>query len=446
MVVPPRHGAAAPHLSTRLPGTTWSRPPVRGARATRGSSPAVTSAVRRYLAVSGLVLLAVGVPTGLGLSAFARELAVTAAIERADRFADRVVGPMLGSDLDGRPSEVERTVLDEVVRARVAVGSLHGVRVWDHEGQLVYTAGQVDAQDSTEAVSMAAAHEGGVLFQESDLVHVIVAADVALADPLAVEVLVPMDEVLRVEEQLRWPFVAAGLVGLLLLTAGQLPLAISMARRVQTAEQSRQMLLTQAVASSELERRRLAHQLHDDVLQDLAGLGYALDSMARHVPHSDRGMVVAARELVQGDVAKLRDILADLYPSQIDHDQLEDGLEALAESLRASGTHVILDLDVAAPLDRERATLLHRVARESMTNVAKHADALQVQVSVRHSDLGTEMRIRDDGRGFHTEQGGTHGHVGLRLVHDLVQELGGALHVASRPDAGTVVSLRLPPA
>ncbi|MGJ7441911.1 sensor histidine kinase [Aquipuribacter sp. MA13-6] len=400
--------------------------------------------MRRYLAVSGVVLLAVGVPTAVALSTVAHELATAAAIERADRFADRVVGPMLAPEPTGTAAEVGAGALDRVVAARLADGSMDGVRVWDHDGLLLYSAGEAPGE-TAEVVSLDVAHEGDAVFEGTEQVRVLTAADVGLVDPLAVEVLVPRDEVLRVEQRLRWPFVLAGMLGLLALTTAQLPLAISMAKRVQDVEQSRRMLLAQAVAASELERRRLAQQLHDDVIQDLAGLGYSLDSIARHLPQAQRGPVVAARELLQSDVTKLRDILADVYPSQVAHAQLLERLDALAATLRQDGTDVVLDVDIAAPLDVGRATLLHRVAREALTNVGKHADAGRVRVTVRHSGRGTELRVRDDGRGFETGDGEAYGHVGLRLVHDLVQEFDGALRVVSEPDAGTVVSLRLPP-
>ncbi|MFC5380653.1 sensor histidine kinase [Aquipuribacter nitratireducens] len=473
-------GTAAAPGARRPPGARGpgprSRPRLRRSRARDGWRVPVT----RYVVVSLVVLLVVGVLTDAVMSSLARQRALDAAVGRTDRFAETVVLPLLPDVADGSAvaagpaaarSPVPSPALDAVVDSRVADGSLRSVTVWSADGTLVYARGRgsrddvvsddtdalpggpvlrlQDADDASVDVDGLSSLPGRGLARlaPGDHAHVVVlAGEEGERDPLLVEVVAPAPELLDVADSLRLPMVAAALLALVVLGFAQLPLAVSLARRVSVAERSRRVLLAQAVASADLERRRLARQLHDDVIQDLAGLGYGLESLQRHGPQEHRAELEAARALVTDDVAKLRGILTDLYPSDLDGGRLTERLEALAAPLRDEGVDVVVRVGAVDHLDRTRTRLVHRVARECLANAHKHAHARTVTVSLRDGGSGTVLRVEDDGRGFDVTGAREEGHFGLTIVRDLVTEIGGSLDVRSRPGRGTTVTLLLPPA
>lgn len=409
----------------------------------------VQAAVRRHLWISLVILVAVGLPTALSLSAMARHWAVDEAIERSERLASTVVAPLLpdgGAGADRRQASADRVVLDAIVGARIADGTLHGVRVWDEVGGVVYAAGEAGPAHDSVGLPPTTTNTGQAVSHDAEHFHVLVQAGQPAGRALLVEVVLPYAEVVRLEDQLRWPAVAASMLGLLVLTVAQLPVAVSLARQVHSAEKSQRMALSHSVAATERERRRLARQLHDDVIQDLAGLGYALESMQSHVSDDDRPAVSAAHRLVQEDVEKLRGILADVYPHQVAGRDLGHQLDLLAEPLRRAGADVVVDVDPATAdqCDGACATLLHRVVRELLANVRTHAAASTVLISVRGTSGSLVLQVRDDGVGFDPSAAQRPGHVGLALVRDLVQDGGGELVVRGVPGDGTSVEVTLP--
>ncbi|WP_146067457.1 ATP-binding protein [Arthrobacter sp. SX1312] len=91
-------------------------------------------------------------------------------------------------------------------------------------------------------------------------------------------------------------------------------------------------------------------------------------------------------------------------------------------------------------LDRDRAVLVHRVAREALVNATKHSSAQSVEVRVRQSGMRTRITVSDDGVGFDTTEPRPDGHFGLRILADTVRQAGGSLHISSAPGHGTSVA------
>ena len=121
-----------------------------------------------------------------------------------------------------------------------------------------------------------------------------------------------------------------------------------MASRVQGSERSRRRLLRQSVAASDRERRRIAQALHDDVVQDLSAVGYALESVEPDLDPSTRPVIDRARAIVQRDVSTLRQILTSVYPPDLEHGDLASTLADLAQPLVADDVAVELSLDEEA--------------------------------------------------------------------------------------------------
>ena len=242
------------------------------------------------------------------------------------------------------------------------------------------------------------------------------------------------------------PPLIGGLVVLILL---QVPLAWSMARRLQRGHREREQLLVNAVDASAAERRRIAADLHDGIVQDLAGIAFGLAPLAAEAgARGDRPTAAVLRGAIatlrQG-VRALRTLLVEIHPPNLETAGLEVALSDLLSPLEANGIATSLDVEStgAHPSD----TLVFRVAREGIRNAYAHAAAETVRVSVtRPSAHTTRLEVADDGDGFAPsarERRGQEGHIGLTLLEEMVAQAGGTLTVRSQPDVGTTVELEL---
>jgi signal transduction histidine kinase len=243
-----------------------------------------------------------------------------------------------------------------------------------------------------------------------------------------------------------WERFAPAILGtLLVLWIVQLPLAWRVARRLQQGQADRETLLRSAIESSELERRRIARDLHDGAVQDLAGVSYGLAATADSIDGASRDELAAAlREGAAGarrTIRELRTLLVDIYPPDLHRTGLHAAVRDLVAPLGARGIDASVDVpDVRLPEAVE--TLLYRCAQESLRNVVLHSRASHVDVQVELQDGLARLTVTDDGEGF--ELPAEEDHFGLRLLGDLAREAGGRLDVRSRPGAGTQVRIEAP--
>jgi signal transduction histidine kinase len=240
---------------------------------------------------------------------------------------------------------------------------------------------------------------------------------------------------------------------LVLLQLVQVPIAVSLARRVRRHEADRALLLEEVLSVSEREREEIAADLHDGVVQDLAGVGYALGAMSLAGPPDRREITDQLGTTVRAAVDKLRRLLVDIYPPDLDGPGLPVAIGDLAEPLRDAGISVQVDVSPLPAMSSDVTAILYRTAREILINVVKHAWAETVEVSLGpDSDprwRGTDailLRVTDDGVG--PPDGGVdrraEGHLGLPMLMHRIADLGGELTVAAGTDRGTVVEARLP--
>jgi signal transduction histidine kinase len=229
------------------------------------------------------------------------------------------------------------------------------------------------------------------------------------------------------------------LVGtLFLLWLATLPLAWRLAKRLQQRQLEREALLQRAIDAQDSERRRIAGALHDDVVQDLAGLGFSLSAAAARTDSPD--LKEAAGQTRQ-TMRKLRSALVDIYPPSLQRAGLQAAIDDLAHSVHAS-------VDIQAPastgLPPEKEALIFRTVQEGLRNVAKHAEADHVTVRVQITNGMATAEVADDGRGFTPNGSGDREHMGLGMLSDLAQEAGGSLKVSSAPGEGTKLRLEVP--
>ena len=144
----------------------------------------------------------------------------------------------------------------------------------------------------------------------------------------------PVDEVAN---SLLWQLIPLVLVPLLVLQLIQVPLTSSMARRVRRHESDRAALLERTLSVSERERIRIAGDLHDGPVQNLAGVGYALDSVASSVPEQYAILMRRIQDTVHDVIWSLRKLMVDLYPPDLSVGQLSAIIASLAAPLTDQG-------------------------------------------------------------------------------------------------------------
>ncbi len=237
-------------------------------------------------------------------------------------------------------------------------------------------------------------------------------------------------------------FAPVVLGGLLLFGLVQALLSWRLARRLQGSQDERERLLARSLATSDHERRTIAADLHDGVVQDLVGVTYSLDAVASDdAAHAHE--LAAAAASTRRSVRSLRSLLVEIYPPNL----RQVGLAGAVADLVAAGpsdveVEVRIDPGIALPERTQEA--VYRTIREALSNVRRHARASHAVVQVECPSPGSvEVTITDDGAGF--DPGGVEpGHVGLRLLSDLAHSLEGTLTVDSAPGSGTRVRMVVP--
>lgn len=238
------------------------------------------------------------------------------------------------------------------------------------------------------------------------------------------------------------------LIGLAVLLALQAPLVLATAHRLQRAHTEREELLKTAMEASEAERRRIASDLHDGVVQDVAGVAFGLAPLAagaaRRGDHAEAAALHEAGERLRQGVRSLRTLLVEIHPANLESVGLEAAISDLLSPLRARGIEASLAVDGTSPPGAGHDHLIYRVTREALRNVAEHAEASSVAVTLSLRGARSSVEVVDDGRGFSArdrELREDDGHVGLRLLEGLVRQSGGTLSVVSAAGTGTRVSL-----
>jgi signal transduction histidine kinase len=213
--------------------------------------------------------------------------------------------------------------------------------------------------------------------------------------------------------------------------------AVDLSRRV------RRDSLRRLVEGQELERRRLARELHDETGQALTSvlLGLKAVESAQDVPAA----VADLRRLVVATLQDVRRLAVELRPKALDDFGLVPAVERLAETYRAS-TGIVLQFEAALGDERlppEVETTLYRVIQESLTNVAKHAGARKVSVLLVRRDSSVAAVIEDDGHGF-TPDDEWRGGIGLAGMRERVALLHGRLTVEAERGGGTTIAAEVP--
>jgi signal transduction histidine kinase len=231
-------------------------------------------------------------------------------------------------------------------------------------------------------------------------------------------------------------------------TDDDLRLAESLAARaaiaVDLSERVSRDAVRRVVAAQELERKRLARELHDETGQALTSILLGLKPLEQAADPDAREAVAALRELVVSTLQDVRRLAVELRPSALDDFGLVPAVERLAETFREhSGLAVDLEARLGdARLPSEVETTLYRIVQEALANVVKHADASRVSVILTRREDTVSALVEDDGRGFDPEklrEAGPGHHLGILGMRERAELVGGTVHVDSAPTRGTFV-------
>lgn len=213
---------------------------------------------------------------------------------------------------------------------------------------------------------------------------------------------------------------------------------------VDTATRVARDAFQRAVEGQELERRRLARELHDETGQALTSILLGLRSLEEAGPEGVGEAVGNLRELVVQTLQDVRRLAVELRPTALDDFGLTPALERLASTFaEQTGTAVELESrlgDERLPADVE--TVLYRIVQEALTNVVKHAQADRVSIVLQRKEAAVTTIIEDDGRGF--ANGDQSDGLGLLGMRERVELVNGRLEIESAKGAGTTLVVEVP--
>jgi two-component system, NarL family, sensor histidine kinase UhpB len=214
-------------------------------------------------------------------------------------------------------------------------------------------------------------------------------------------------------------------------------------RMLERLEKERRDAGAHALQAQEDERQRLARGLHDEVGQSMTAVLLQLKRLAANASPEQRSQLAEAQEVVKTSLDDVRRLAQELRPELLDHLGLASALAELASGFEQR-TNVRVQRRLKRdlpPLDPRVELVVYRVAQESLTNVARHAQASEVLLSLEHGTGSVVLRVIDNGQGFdptHVEGGG------LRGIRERALIVGGAMAIKPGPNGGVEVRLELP--
>lgn len=211
-------------------------------------------------------------------------------------------------------------------------------------------------------------------------------------------------------------------------------------------------LAHQILSAQEQERREISRELHDEVVQTLVGINVELAALGKAAAIGTRAFklkIATTQQLVEKSVSAVHQFARDLRPAVLDDLGLIPALQALMKNVAARKKLRIRLTAFAGveELESAKRIVLYRVAQEALTNVARHAKASLVNMSIRQVGPSIRMMIHDNGKSFRVSQvlsSKTNKRLGLLGMRERVEMVGGTLVIESTPGEGTTVQADIP--
>ena len=419
----------------------------------------MAAALTRFAMLSGGVLALVVVGVVIASQALAEEEARRDASVRAQGMAVGLAKPFVDHEVrEGDPEAVDR--LAEILQARIRERGISHIVLWGPSEGVIWADDPevADADDAhSSAVQQALATQGAVVklpeersanarYPDEELLEVYVGLTDSEGVPFVFEAYLPPERLAVDAEHVQAQMLMLTLGALLVMLAALLPLVIALARTVADAQEGQAVAFDRSVVSWRHQRRLLAQELHDGVIQDLASIGYGLtvlddrgspDETARTMLDRLRASAVHAEQSV-------RSIVADLTPMRFAAEGLRTAAEGLVERYRGYGLDIDMQVDGQLDAPEGSGVLAFRALREGLSNVAKHSDARHVRIRLRpRGEGGLDVTVADDGTGP-LRPGAVRSGQGLRLLADTIDDVGGSLTLTRADEGGTTLDVVVP--
>src|SRR4051794_41145570 len=342
-----------------------------------------------------MALVLIAVVIGELASRAAKQEAISDARDRTGLLAHSVAEPAiprgLVKDRAGAIDRFDRKVLD-----RLLVTDVDRVKIWDAHGRIVYSdetrlIGQRFGLDEDELETL---HNGGSIAEVSDLtapenrferkfgglLEVYTRIKSPEGQPLLFEVYYSADTIAARQHDILGEFSPITIGGLVLVVLVATGLIWALTRRLRRSADERERLLRAAVEASDAERVRIARDLHDGVVQDLAGASFAVSALARERDPS-AGVsreLERAGERLRSSLRALRSLMVEIYPPDLQAGGLQAALNDLLAPATARGITASATVRGADDADDDVVALVWRVTQEAVRNALRHSEATEL--------------------------------------------------------------------
>lgn len=441
------------------------------------------SPVTQFLLIGLLTAAAILFGTNTLADRAASDEAVAEASTTTTILAQSVIGPEVpGWLVRLRPGNVDRYAgrLDEFDRQMAKrlshVESVRRINIWTRDGRLVYSTDlqvlldnlkQLDLSlDADQRRVLAAGgvesvvdHPGGPASRDTAVdagtdgmlriyTRMVVHDPSGLRpvrEPVLFEAYYSPDVIGQRRSEIFGSFRWITLGALALLVVIATVILVGLTRQLARAGRERERLLRSAMDASDAERRRIARDLHDSVVQDLAGTAFSVSAVARSrgTPPEARETLDEAGSSLRTSLKSLRSLLVEIHPPDLRAEGLAAALADLIAPAGAAGIQASVSVEGAETASHERAALVWRVAQEAVRNALRHSAASTIAVTVRGDGDRLVLEVVDDGSGFDPASVRDPDRYGLRGLRSLVTDSGGRLEVRSSPGEGTTVRMEV---
>lgn len=221
-------------------------------------------------------------------------------------------------------------------------------------------------------------------------------------------------------------------------------LGLTLASQVALAIENARLRSQEKEIAIANERNRLARDLHDAVTQTL----FSATLIAEVIPRlwkknmtEGEKRLEELRQLTRGALAEMRTLLLELRPSALKDASFADLVKQLSEALSGrTRIPVEIEMDEIPDVEEETKIALYRICQEAFNNIAKHADASQVKISISKLHEGCELTIKDNGKGL-SEIEVPSNHLGISIMKERAQSIGADIQFISQPGKGTMIRI-----
>jgi two-component system NarL family sensor kinase len=424
------------------------------------------SATRFVIAIVtvGLVAFLVVVISGV---AVIRQLAETQAIEqaRATTLLDaRLVQRRITNKM-AEPGNVKASVRwNNLITPLLSDPAIERVKIWDSRGKVIYS----DLAELMEKPPIPLGEEerraldtGQVIAEFSDLEDAENVTEQGLkgpitevytriktpdGTPLLFETYQKSKVIVDAGREIAATFTPVLILTLFVAALLEASLAVALIRRFRRNQREREALMEAAVEASFRERRRIAGDLHDGPVQELAGLSFGLSAQAQATRDpGTRDALEHAASSVRSNLRTLRSAIVGVYPPNLEQMGLEAALSDLLARLPSHEIAAHLTYELERDVEHKTSELLYRTSQEAIRNIEKHAGASNVWVTVSRHNGRVALAVQDDGRGGASvnDQVVDSGRFGLAVLADIIKDAGGQMRLTSN-GTGTTVQVEVP--